>query len=144
MTNATDRNIINRDNYEFCFNELLASRGIRIQNDVLTKETVNAQWLKCVSTFFGIICSALTIYNPMSPNTTVRAAGRMAADASTVLNKTNTLYNYGYGEDFVNDDVEDKINVTVNDKVNVKFNRNPDYPRSGFTDQGTCYADVST
>ena len=61
LINATDRNIINRDNYEFCFNELLASRGIPIQNDVLTKETVNAHWLKCVSTFFGIICSAITI-----------------------------------------------------------------------------------
>ena len=79
----------------------------------------------------------------MSPSTTVRAAGLMAEDASTVLIETNTLYNYGYGENF-DDNVEDKVNFNVNDKVNVNINRNPDYPRSGFKDQGTCYADVST
>ena len=36
---ASDRNSIDTDNYQFYFNKLLTSRGIKIQNDVLTKET---------------------------------------------------------------------------------------------------------
>ena len=38
MKGATDRNTINVDNYQFYFNKLLASRDIKIQNDVLTKK----------------------------------------------------------------------------------------------------------
>ena len=38
MNSATDRNTINKDNYIFNFNKLRNSRGIRIQNDVLSKE----------------------------------------------------------------------------------------------------------
>ena len=38
MINARDRNTINADNYPFYFNKFLASRDIKIQNDVLTKE----------------------------------------------------------------------------------------------------------
>ena len=38
MNSATDRNTINTDNYQFFFNELLTSRGIKIRNDVLTKK----------------------------------------------------------------------------------------------------------
>ena len=37
MTNAADRNTVNVDNYQFFFNKLLASRDIKIPNDVLTK-----------------------------------------------------------------------------------------------------------
>ena len=37
MINATDRNTINVDKYQFHFNKLLASRDIKIQNDVLLK-----------------------------------------------------------------------------------------------------------
>ena len=38
MMNATDRITINTDNYQFYYNKLLTSKGIEIQNDVLTKK----------------------------------------------------------------------------------------------------------
>ena len=34
MINATDRNVINHDNYKFYFNKLLTLNNIKIQNDV--------------------------------------------------------------------------------------------------------------
>ena len=37
MINATDRNTINHDNYQFYFNKLLTLKGNKIQNDVLKK-----------------------------------------------------------------------------------------------------------
>ena len=46
MNSATDRNTINKDNYIFYFNKLLTSRGIKIQNDVLTKEKIIAKVVK--------------------------------------------------------------------------------------------------
>ena len=36
MINATDRNTINTDNYQFYFKKIL--KDFKIQNDVLTKE----------------------------------------------------------------------------------------------------------
>ena len=45
MINTRDRNIINRDIYEFYFTKLLASKGIKIWKDVLTKEIVEDSWL---------------------------------------------------------------------------------------------------
>ena len=42
MNNATDRKTININKYQLYFNKFLTSRGIKIQNDVLTKETVKA------------------------------------------------------------------------------------------------------
>ena len=42
MINATDRNTINHDNYQFYFNELLTLNNIKIQNDISTKK----RWLK--------------------------------------------------------------------------------------------------
>ena len=44
MINATDRNTINHDIYQFYFNKLLTSKGIKIQNDVLTQEKVKANF----------------------------------------------------------------------------------------------------
>ena len=41
MINATDRNTINHDNYQFYFNKLLTLKGFKIQNDVLTQEVVS-------------------------------------------------------------------------------------------------------
>ena len=38
MINATDRNVINHDNYRFYFNKLLKLNNIKTQNDVLTRE----------------------------------------------------------------------------------------------------------
>ena len=46
MNSATDRNTINKDNYIFYFNKLLPSRGIKVQNDVLTKEKLIANVVK--------------------------------------------------------------------------------------------------
>ena len=40
MINATDRNVVNHDNYQFYFNKLLILNNIQIQNDVLTKEMI--------------------------------------------------------------------------------------------------------
>ena len=37
MINATDRNVINHDNYIFYINKFLKLDNIKIQNDVLTK-----------------------------------------------------------------------------------------------------------
>ena len=37
------------------------------------------------------------IYNYISPDTTIKTAGLVAAVASSILNRTNTLINYGYG-----------------------------------------------
>ena len=96
MINPSVRNIINPDNYEFLFIKLLASKGIEIQNDVLTKEILKTNWLMSTSTFFGIISTAIMMYNYYNytnPDTTVRAAGLMAAGASTMFNRTNTLVN---------------------------------------------------
>ena len=44
MSSATNRNTIKTDNYVFYFNKLLESKGIKIQNDVLTKEKIAANW----------------------------------------------------------------------------------------------------
>ena len=46
MINATDRNTINHDNYQFYFNKILTLNNIKIQNDVLTKKMVKAKSLK--------------------------------------------------------------------------------------------------
>ena len=40
MINATDRNVINHDNFFFYFKKLLKLNNIKIQNDVLTKEMI--------------------------------------------------------------------------------------------------------
>ena len=49
MKNASERNNINIDNYQFYFNKTLTSRGIKIQNDLLPEETVKANGLRLVS-----------------------------------------------------------------------------------------------
>ena len=46
MINATDRNVINHDNYQFYFNKLLTLNNIKIQNDVLTKVTIKGKGMK--------------------------------------------------------------------------------------------------
>ena len=49
MINATDRNVINHDNYQFYFNKLLTLNNIKIQNDVLTKEMIMGKGMKILS-----------------------------------------------------------------------------------------------
>ena len=46
MINATDRNVINHDNYIFYFNKLLKLNNIKIQNDVSTKGTIMGNGIK--------------------------------------------------------------------------------------------------
>ena len=55
MINATDRNVINHDNYIFYFNKLLKLNNIKIQNDVLTKEMIVGKGIKSLSTIGGIV-----------------------------------------------------------------------------------------
>ena len=98
MINATDRNTINHDNYQFYFNKLLTLKGIKIHNDVLTQEMVKADGFRLASTILGIIGTCFLIYNYMSPDTTVKTAGHVATSASNVLNRTSTLVNFGCGE----------------------------------------------
>ena len=96
MINATNRNVISHDNYQFYINKVLTLKGIKIQNDVLTQEVVKANGLRLFSTILGIISSGLMIYNFMSPDITVRNAGHVATAASTMLNRASTLLNYGF------------------------------------------------
>ena len=98
MNNATDRNTINGDNYQFYFNKLFTSRGIKIQKDVLTKETVKANGLRLVSAISGIMGTCFTINNFISPDTAVETAALVAGGASNVLKRTDTLFRHGDGE----------------------------------------------
>ena len=99
MINATDINTINHDNYHFYFNKILTLKGIKIQNDVLTKEMVKADGFRLASTIIGIIGTCLVIYNYMSPDTTIKTAGHVATSASNILNRASTFVNFGYGEE---------------------------------------------
>ena len=90
MINATDRNVINHDNYQFYFNKLLTLNNIKIQNDVLTKEMILGEGIRTVSTIVGIIGSGLFIFNFFYPDTIPRNAGTVAMGASKMLNRVNT------------------------------------------------------
>ena len=79
MINATDRNTINVDNYQFYFNKLLASRDNKIQNDVPTKETVKADGIKSLSTMSGIMASFFMIDNCIKPDPAVGTAAQVTA-----------------------------------------------------------------
>ena len=96
---ATDRNVINHDNYQFYFNKLLKLNDFKIHNDVLTKEMVTGKGIKKLSTIGGIIYSVLIIISYIYPGTISRNAGAMAMGASTMLNRVSTLVNVGYGEE---------------------------------------------
>ena len=99
MINATDRNVINHDNYQFYFNKLLTLNNIKVQNDVLTKEMIIGKGIKILSNIGGIIGAGLSIFNCFYPNSISRNAGTVAMGASTMLSRVNTLVNVGYGEE---------------------------------------------
>ena len=99
MINATDRNVINHDNYIFYFNKLLKLNNLKIQNDVLTKEMVIGKGIKNLSTIGGIISAGLLIISYIYPDMISRNAGNKAMEASTMLNRVSTLINVGYGEE---------------------------------------------
>ena len=90
MINATDRNVINHDNYQFYFNKLLTLSNIKIQNDVLTKEMILGKGIKSLSTIGGIISSGLIIFSYIYPDIISRNAGSVAMGASTMLSRVNT------------------------------------------------------
>ena len=99
MNKSSDRNTINTDNYQFYFNKLLDSRGIKIQNYFITKEAINANGIKAktFSSISGIIALIFMIYNYIRPDPTVRTAAHLAAHASQMINRTDALLNYGLG-----------------------------------------------
>ena len=97
---ATDRAVVNTDNYQFYYNKLLTLNNIEIQNDVPIKETVKAtHGINSISTISVIIASSFMIYNCIKPDTTVRTAAQVTAHASHMINRTGTLFNYAWGED---------------------------------------------
>ena len=124
MMNATDRNTINHDNYQFYFNKLLTLNNIKIQNDVLTKEMVKEKGLKQLSNIGGIIGWGLVITSYIYPDSIIKTVGAVAMSASNMLNRANTLVNVGYGDDLPS-------------RYPDKETRAKPYPRSGYTDGGT-------
>ena len=67
MINATDRNTISHDNYQFYFKKLLTLKGIKIQNDFLTQEKFKANGFRLISTILGVISPGFMIYNYIYP-----------------------------------------------------------------------------
>ena len=97
MNKPSDRNTVNADNYQFYFNKLLASRDIKSQNDVLTKETVKVYGITSVSAISGIIASFFMMYNYIKPDPAVRTAAHVTARVNHMINGTGALLNYGFG-----------------------------------------------
>ena len=87
MINATDRNVINHDNYQFYFNKLLTLNNNKIQNDVLTKEMIMGNGMKILSNIDGIIGTGLIIFSYIYPDSISRNAGNVAMGAITMLSK---------------------------------------------------------
>ena len=122
MINATDRNVINHDNYIFYFNKLLKLNKIKNQNNVLTKEMIMGRGKKILSTIGGIISSGLFIISYIYNDTIPRNAGTVAMGASTMLSRVNTLVNVGYGEELEGETRSSLVN----------------HEQSSFTDQCNC------
>ena len=122
MINATDRNVINHDNYQFYFNKLLTLNNIKIQNDVLTKEMIMGKGMKILSNIGGFIGTGLNIFSYIYPDSISRNAGTVAMEASTMLSKVNTLVNVGYGEEL---EVETRSSLV-------------NHEQSSYTDQCNC------
>ena len=99
LINATERNVIHHDNYQFYFNKLLTLNNILIQNDVLTKEMIKRKGMKILSNIGGIIGTGVFIFNCFNTDPISRNAGNVAMGASTILSRVNILVNVGYGEE---------------------------------------------
>ena len=141
MINATDRNVINHDNYIFYFNKLLKLNNIKTQNDVLTKEMITGKDIKSLSTIGGIISSGLIIFSYIYPDIISRNAGSVAMGASTMLSRVNTLVNVGYGEELDNDLRSSLVNHEQSsftdlrtDEVRGKQSSLENHEQSSFTD----------
>ena len=129
MINATDRNVINHDNYIFHFNKLLKLNNIKIQNDVLTQQMVTGKGIKNLSTIGGMKSSGLFIISYIYPDMISRNAGNMAMGASTMLNRVSTLVNIGYGEGLDNDSRSGFANSKAQ---STKYNTRRIYKRRGW------------
>ena len=57
MNKARDRNTINTNKYQFYCCKLSTSKGIKTQNDVVTKETVKANGKKSVTSISAIMAT---------------------------------------------------------------------------------------
>ena len=138
MINATVRNTINHDNYQFYFNKLLTLNNIKIQNVVLTKEMVKAKGLKQLSNIGGIIGWGLVITSYFYLDSIIKTVGAVAMSASNMLNGANTLVNVGYGEDLPS--------RFPDGETWSKFYMGNDYTdlQSDYTDLGTSYTDIET
>ena len=86
LINATDRAVINTDNYLFYLNKLLTLNNFKIQNDVLTKEKIAGNWTEHIGGKTGGLSALFRIYNCIKPDTTVRTAAQVTADASHMIN----------------------------------------------------------
>ena len=136
MINATDRNVINHDNYQFYFCKLLTLNNIKIQNDVLTKEMILGKGMKILSNIGGIIGSGLFIFNCFYPNSISRNAGTVAMGASTMLSRVNTLVNVGYGEE-----LEGETRNTMQEEYIDQGSSLVKHEQSSFTDLPSWFHD---
>ena len=135
MINATDRNFINHDNYQFYFNKLLILNNIKFQNDVLTKEMIKGKVMKILSNIGGIIGTGLFIFNCFYPASISRNAGTVAMGASTMLNRVNTLVNVGYGEE---------LEVKTRTKSDSSICEAVSMIQEEYKDRGSSYTDSET
>ena len=146
MINATDRNIINHDNYQFYFNKLFTLNNIKIQNDVLTKEVIKGKGMKILSNIVGIIGTGLFIINCFYPDSISRNAGTVAMGASTMLSRVNTLVNVGYGE-VLEGETRTKSDSSICEADSMiqeeYIDQGSSYIDQGssYTDQGSSYTD---
>ena len=133
MIKATDRNVINHDNYQFYFNKLLTLNNIKIQNDVLTKEMIMGKGMKILSNIGGIIGTGLIIFSYIYPDSISRSAGTVAMGASTMLSRVNTLVNVGYGEELKGETRICKT-TSLNSLVNHEQSSLENHEQSSYTD----------
>ena len=140
MINATDRNVINHDNYQFYFNKLHILNNIKIQNVVLKKETIKGKGMKFLSNIGGIIGTGLFISNCFYPDSLSRNAGTVAMGASTMLSRVNTLVNVGYGEELLEGETRTKSDSSICEAGSMIQEEYIDRG-SSYTDQGSSYTD---
>ena len=135
MINATDRKVINHDNYQFYFNKLLTLNNIKIQNDVLTKEMIKGKGMKILSNIGGIIGTGLFLFNCFYPDSISRNAETVAMGASTMLSRVNTLINVGYGEE-LEGETRTKSDSSICEAGSM-IQEEYIYRGSSYTDQGS-------
>ena len=145
MINATDRNVINPDNYQFYFNKLLTLNNIKIQNDVLTKKMIIGKGMKILLIIGGIIGTGLIIFSYIYPDSISRNAGTVAVGASTMLSKVNTLVNVGYRDELEGETRSSLVNheqssYTDSETWSKTYRESSlvNHEQSSYTDQRNC------